>query len=361
MTIHFLFESPTITGFFGIMMAEILLKKIKGEFDDISAIKQPLYGAIGGVIGPMFIYLCLILIFGYEQAWMAAPVVAATDVVFSKLTGKINFKATAATITFLTILAIGDDIIIVLLSIFIPNPDHPFNPWGLLLISLLIGLAGIIFKIIYKPEQQFWVMIILGALMWNALLFTGLHPILAFVFIMPFVVKNLIKIKQLEKFEEKILGKYNPQRHEASGRKALLLFEHRFKRIVDIGLFGFGFVSGGVVISDMEIFFAPYTLIIAGSIILGKAIFIPLAASIAGGKAYTVRERIDAGRLGGIGFTVAILMAGITLKNMPELREQAVIGATMSLIIVVLIELIIKIFKRKQTWKQKLKRYVLVF
>lgn len=334
LTVEFLCRDPVITGFFGLIIAHILLQKLNGDFRDRSAIVQPIAGAIGGVLGPMALYVALIFIFGFKEALIALPVVAATDIAFSLLVGSINHKGKSKTITFLKLLAIADDIIIILISVFLPNPEHPFNPWGLVLIALVALGSWILFKLINVPWKQVILAIILGALMWNALLFTGLHPILAFVFILPFVVKN------------------QPKHREASGRKAMKKFESTFKIPVDVGLFGFGFVSGGIHITGWEILTQPFTLIILISIVLGKAVGIPIAARIAGGSAYTHKQQLEAGVLGGVGFTVAILMAQMLLKDQPILREQATIGAVLSLFVVLFIQIIIWIWnkvKRQQT------------
>lgn len=328
LTVEFMFRDPVITGFFGLIIAHILIQKINGDFRDRSTIIQPVAGAIGGVIGPMLLYVILIFTFGFREALIALPVVAATDIAFSLLVGSVNHKGNSKTVTFLKLLAIADDIIIILLSIFLPNPEHPFNSWGLLLIAMVALAAWGLFKFINIPWKQVVVAIILGACMWNALLFTGLHPILAFVFILPFAVKN------------------HPKPREASGRKAMKQFEELFKVPVDIGLFGFGFVSGGIHITGWDILFQPFTLIILVSIVLGKSIGIPLAARLAGGSAYTTKEQVEAGILGGVGFTVAILMAQMLLKDQPILREQATIGAVLSLFVVLFIQIIIWIWNK---------------
>jgi NhaA family Na+:H+ antiporter len=316
LTIEFLLRESVITGFFGLIIAHILVQKVNGDFSNRSSIMQPIWGAIGGVVFPIAIYISLVLIFGFSEAIKAFPVVAATDIAFSLLVARINHDGNSKTVTFLKLLAIADDIIIILLSIFLPNPDHPFNAWGLLLIVGIMGLSYLLFKKINIPKFQLIIAIGLGAAMWNALLYTGLHPILAFVLVLPFAIKS------------------KPQQYEASGRKAMKMFESIFKIPVDIGLFGFGFVSGGIYITGIEMIYQPFTLIIVISIVVGKAVGIPLAARIAKGDAYTKREQIEAGFLGGVGFTVAILMAQMLLKDQPILREQATIGAVLSLFVV---------------------------
>ena len=336
LTVEFLFRDPVITGFFGLIIAHILIQKINGDFQDRSAIVQPIAGAVGGVLGPMVLYIVLIFAFGFKEALIALPVVAATDIAFSLLVGSINHKKNSKTVIFLKLLAIADDIIIILLSIFLPNPEHPFNVWGLGVVAIVAIAAWGLFKIINIPWKQVVLAVALGACMWNALLFTGLHPILAFVFILPFAVKN------------------HPKPRQASGRKAMKKFEKLFKIPVDVGLFGFGFVSGGIYITGWEMLFQPFTLIILISIVLGKSIGIPLAAKLVGGKAYTPKEQVEAGILGGVGFTVAILMAQMLLKGHPILREQATIGAVLSLFVVLLIQLTIWIYnKAKQSWELK--------
>lgn len=328
LTISFLMRDSVITGFFGLIVAHILVQKINGDFEDKSAINQPIYGAIGGVIGPIAIYVSLVLIFDFKEALKAFPIVAATDIAFSLLVGSINHRSDSKTIAFLKLLAIADDIIIILISLFLPNPDHPFNIWGIPLIIFLVLVNILVFRVVNIPWKQFLLAVFLGALMWNALLFTGLHPILAFVLTLPFMVKT------------------QPTINQASGRKALKIFEKYFKMPVDIGLFGFGFVSGGIVI-DTSILFQPFTLIVLVSIVVGKSLFIPLAARFAGGNAYSVHEQFQAGILGGVGFTVSILMAQLLLKDQTLLREQATIGAVLSLVVVLFIQVVLLFFRKK--------------
>jgi NhaA family Na+:H+ antiporter len=386
MTIEFIIREAAITGLFGIVIAEIMKDRVAGKFSEIASVVQPGLGAIGGVIMPMTFFLILIHVFGYEHAWKGILVVAATDIAFSLQVGKINYLKKSKVIVYLSLLAVADDIIIIVLSMFFPNPEHPFNPAGFMIIGTVLGITYYVFKyidpILHRllpwlqsgltslfPEQEFprlhldhvphWQMVfglVLGAMMWNALLVTGLHPILALVFIFPLMIKT------------------KPIGEQASGRRAMEIFEHKFDIPVKIGLAAFGFLAGGIPFTGWEIFTEPFALIVATSLVLGKMIGIPLFSkyginplratarwmhqyyskrSMTPPKAvtqlrgidniYTNAEQLHAGILGGIGFTVAILMSQLLFKGEPELRDQGTIGAVMSLFLVLVIQLGIRL------------------
>jgi NhaA family Na+:H+ antiporter len=93
-------------------------------------------------------------------------------------------------------------------------------------------------------------------------------------------------------------------------------FEHFFKPIVDVGLLFFGFANAGVVLSSEALTSAP-TLVIVGSLLIGKTVGVSLFCFIANKAGLelpehmTLPQTVVLGLLAGIGFTVALFVTTV--------------------------------------------------
>ena len=111
-------------------------------------------------------------------------------------------------------------------------------------------------------------------------------------------------------------------------------FEHEWKVIVDFGLLAFGIANAGVAFSSM----GTETWLVFYSLLFGKIIGIIGFGYMAARWGFplpegmTIRDLLVVGMIGGIGFTVALFIAGEAFVD-PVLQDEARMGALLSIVI----------------------------
>jgi NhaA family Na+:H+ antiporter len=145
----------------------------------------------------------------------------------------------------------------------------------------------------------------------------GLHPALALVPILPFVPHAR---------RDPGLFVDVPDAHDP-----LSLFEHWWKRPVDVILFFFGLVNAGVPISAT----GEGTWLVLAAILLGKPIGIVVSAALCVARGLhkppgvTWPDMVVIGIIAGIGFTVALFFATAAFPP-GELLDETKMGALLS-------------------------------
>ncbi|HEY6007970.1 MAG TPA: Na+/H+ antiporter NhaA, partial [Geobacteraceae bacterium] len=115
-------------------------------------------------------------------------------------------------------------------------------------------------------------------------------------------------------------------------RSTLACFEHEWKLLVDFGLFMFGLANAGVALSALN---TATTLVFCALLVgkgagiftlgmLGKRLGFPLPHGM------TRRHLLVAGVIAGIGFTVALFVAGEAFTD-PVVQGAAKMGAMLSI------------------------------
>jgi Na+:H+ antiporter, NhaA family len=275
----------------------------------------PVIAAVGGMIGPAFVYLAAVW-------WAKAAVLAhgwaipcATDIAFSLFVAKAIFRRHPA-IPFLLLLAIADDALgLIILAIFYPIRDlHLVFGAGLMTAAVTVA-----FVLRRRRVRIFWPYVIAGGtLSWAALFVGGLHPALALVPIMPFLPHAA-----------RDPGLFVDAPAEA--HDALSAFEHWWKYPVQAILFLFGLTNAGVRIEEI----GAGTWIVLGAIVSGKPIGITIAVSLALLAGFQLpqhlsrRDVVVVGFVAAIGFTVALFFATAAFPAGPAL-SQAKLGALLS-------------------------------
>lgn len=318
---HFVANELFMVFFFGIAAAEITQSCLPGgDLNPPGKAINPILATLGGVIGPVVVYLVL-------NRWYGSPFLArgwgiptATDIAFAWLVARFVFGAGHPVISFILLLAIADDAIgLAIIAVFYPDQAHPVAPAWLTLVGAGMGVAFLFRR---SAVASYWPYLILGgALAWTGLYRAHLHPALALVFIVPFLPHPPKESKHL--FEE------DPADHSTLSR-----FEQEWKVIVDFGLFLFGLANAGVRLSIV----GTVTWLVLAALLIGKVIGIfamgmvgthlgfPLPARV--GK----RELLLAGMIAGIGFTVALFIAGEAFSD-AGIREAAKMGAMLSILV----------------------------
>lgn len=337
---HFLFNDFFMVLFFGIASVEITKAVSKGgPLFPISKAMNPVLSCLGGIVGPIGVFFLLTSLFPFssilesgitlseiKNGW-AVP--TATDIALAWFLAVVVFGKNHPAVSFLLILAVIDDAIgLAIIAIFYPTPGAVVMPGYLVLcvlgmfVSFLLRLRDIHSTVPY--------LVLGGGLSWSGLFFANLHPALALVFIVPFMPQRASR-----------------ELHEKA--PALDRFEHNFKYIVDIGLFGFGLANAGVLLASVN----ELTLVIFLSLFIGKTVGICLfafGAVLAGfplPKHMNFRTLFIVGKIAGLGLTVALFVAGVAYPNQ-SLQASAKMGALLSVAIVPMVLLFAKIFRIKK-------------
>lgn len=320
LSFHFVSNELFMVLFFGIAAVEITQSCLPGgDLNPISKAFNPLFGTLGGVIGPIVVYLCLNATIGTPELRNGWGIPTATDIALAWLVARMVFGAAHPAVSYLLLLAVADDAIgLAIIAIFYPNPDLPVAPIWLLLTALGMLASWMLRR---KQFRSYWPYLLIGGtLSWTGLHHAHLHPALALVFIIPFLPHARKEHKHL--FEE-----------DPSDRSTLAQFEHEWKVFVDFGLFIFSLSNAGVQFSSM----GTVTVLILVALLAGKTLgifsFGYIAAKLGFGLPHGMRPRdlLTAGVIAGTGFTVALFVAGEAFTD-PTIRGAAKMGAMLSLI-----------------------------
>jgi NhaA family Na+:H+ antiporter len=320
LNLHFITNEIFMVFFFGIAAVEITMSCFPGgDLNPLRKAVNPLLATLGGVIGPVLVYSSLNHYIGSNALINGWGIPTATDIALAWLAARIVFGNNHPVIAFLLLLAIADDAIgLAIIAIFYPNPSFPATPVWLILTGAGMAAAYLLRR---KGCKNYWPYIILGGVpSWTGLHEAHLHPALALVFIIPFLPHPMKETKHL--FEE-----------DPADFSTLAQFEHEWKIIVDFGLFMFGLANAGVQFTEIGtatwlVFFSLLvgkTCGIFSMGFLGEKLGVPLPNKM------KYKELAVAGLIAGIGFTVALFVAGEAFTD-PAIQGAAKMGAILSVL-----------------------------
>ena len=315
--------------FFFVVAMELQYELTRGELNSFGKALQPAIAAAGGVLVPIIIY---VVIAGRDATASGWPIPTATDIAFALGVLAVFGKGLPAAVrVFLLALAILDDIIgIVFIAVLFA---HDLN-W-LYLVLAIVGVVAFGFLSRMLPDKRSWIiitaMIIIGVVVWALVLLSGIHATIAGV----------------------MLGLAIAQSPSMRARHVLEPWVNG--AILPIFAFAAAFVVIPAV-SPSEL--SPAFFGIAVALPLGKIIGITAFGWIAiriGSRgrppALTVTDLLAAGTLGGIGFTVSLLLANLAFASDPATRDQAILGVLVgSLISVVLAGIVVS---ARAAWHRK--------
>jgi len=318
MTFHFATNDLFMVFFFAIAAGEITQSCLPGG--DLYPLKKainPLLGTLGGVLGPIAVYLLLNSVIGAPELQRGWGIPTATDIALAWLAARIIFGDRHPAISYLLLLAIADDGIgLAIIAIFYPDPTHPLAPQWLGLAALGMGIA---YGLRRQRVKSYWPYLLCGGgAVWIGLYRAHLHPALALVFIVPFLPHE--RRETLHVFEE-----------DSQDRSTLGEFEHHWKVIVDFGLFMFGLANAGVVFTSV----GTPTVLVLSSLLIGKTGGIFLLGLLGHRLGFPLpygiskRHLLVAGMIAGIGMTVSLFVAGEAFSD-PVICGAAKMGALLS-------------------------------
>lgn len=317
-SLHFVINDIFMVLFFGIAAVEITQSCLPGgELYPLRKAVNPLLATVGGVVGPVAVYLGLNALFGAPAFTRGWGIPTATDIALAWLVARLVFGAGHPAVSFLLLLAVADDAIgLVIIAAFYPDPTQPVAPhW------LTLTVAGMVTAYLLRSAKikSYWPYVLLGGgLSWSGLFLAHLHPALALVFVIPFLPHPPREEKRL--FEE-----------DPRDLSPLARFEHEWKIVVDFGLLLFGLTNAGVAFSSV----GTATWLVLAALLIGKTAGIFAMGSLAARLGFPlpekvgIRELLLAGLVAGIGLTVALFVAGAAFTE-PGIRGAAKMGALFS-------------------------------
>ncbi len=314
-TIHFLVEDVFMVFFFATAMVEIV-ESIQpgGSLNPVKRAINPLIATMGGVLGPVFVYLLLNSLIGSPEYTNGWGIPTATDIAIAWLAAKLVFGDGHPAINYLLLLAIVDDALgLIIIAIFYPTST-------VMPIYLLFCLAGMVVAFLLRRfgVKSYWWYILLGGIpCWYGLHSANVHAALALVFIIPFLPVAPEDVTDID---------------DTDDERALEKFNRQWKPVVDFGMFFFGLCNAGVVFSAIGI----PTVLVSVALIVGKCFgvfffgYIALKIGFALPKGMRKRDLVVAGLVAGVGLTVALFICNSAFSD-PVLQGSAKMGALFSI------------------------------
>jgi NhaA family Na+:H+ antiporter len=318
LSFHFLTNDIFMVLFFGIAAAEITRScQQGGDLNPLNKAINPLLATLGGVIGPVLVYLGLNAIFGGPALARGWGIPTATDIALAWLVARVVFGGRHPAISFLLLLAIADDAVgLAIIAIFYSDPLQSFQPAWL---SLNVTGMGIAYMLRRFRVPSYWPYLLAGGVLsWIGMFKAHLHPALSLVFIIPFLPHQ--QRENLHIFEGDI-----------KDNSAMSRFEHEWKIVVDFGLFMFGLANAGVRVTTI----GDATWLVLASLVFGKTGGIFAMGWFGQKMGYPLPSKVKnkelalIGLIAGIGLTVALFVAGEAFPD-PVTQGAAKMGALLS-------------------------------
>ncbi|WP_308493500.1 Na+/H+ antiporter NhaA [Microbacterium terrisoli] len=300
---HWIADGLLVVFFFTVAV-ELQYELTSGELRSARRAVLPAIAAAGGVAVPIALYLVIAAPGGVAVGW---PVPTATDIAFALgVLAVFGRGLPSALRVFLLALAILDDIIgIVFIAVLFATD---VNVWMLLLaLVLTVGIGILSRQLGGRGTRAIGVsIVVLAVCVWAAVLASGVHATIAGVLV-GLAVAQYPGMWTRHLLEPWVNGLVLP----------LFALSAALVTIPAVG-------AGGLSPAFWGIFVALPVGKLVGicgtAWIAQRALRVPAAARLA------FPDLIAAGALGGIGFTVSLLLADLAFASVPELRDEAVLG-----------------------------------
>lgn len=338
LSLHYLINDLLMALFFAIAAKEVweavILKN--GSLRGKKA-ATPLFATLGGMLGPVTVYLGLATILGsstYNAVANGWAIPTATDIAFSYLVGRIVFGAGHPAVRFLLLLAIADDAAgLIILAVFYPSGELA-PEWLLLSLAAAVGVFMFFNWLPRKLDRgnqdrpaSTWVRtkltflpyLLAGCASWYGFMAAGLHPALGLLPIVPTIPHADREFGVFSEAEQYLTDLLNQM-------------EHALKHPVEIILFFFGLLNAGVEFGSI----GETTWLVLLGLLVGKPVGIflfgwlaarPLGMGIPEGM--RIVDLVVIGCVATIGFTVSLFIAAVAFDAGP-VQDAAKMGALFS-------------------------------
>ena len=337
--------------FFLLVGIELKYEMTVGQLRRPRQAALPMLAAVGGVVGPSLIYLALnSLGEGAPHGW-AVPM--ATDIAFALgIMSLLGNRITPATKVFFSTLAIADDILaIIVIAVFYGHA--PSIPWLAASLGCVIVLALLHGAHVYSSRPY----LVVGIVLWVCMFNSGIHATLAGVVLALFLpARSDIRLGSLRSWlaekarqlddnyddEAHVLGQHDftvaaegVERVMHHVTPPLQRVENAISVAVNFGILPlFAFVNAQVNLAGAD-FGALMADPVTQGVFLGA--FLGKPAGIIGVTALLVKvgfaklprgmDRVQiagVGLMGGLGFTMSILIAGLAFSDPAEILAAKV-------------------------------------
>ena len=283
--------------FFFLIGMELKREFLEGELSSLRQVALPAAGALGGMVVPVAIFAALNINDPAALRGWAIP--AATDIAFALgVMAMLGSRLPLSLKVFLTSLAIFDDVgAILIIALFYTEQltvTALLMAGVMIVLLLLLNLRGVTNKTTY---------VIIGAMLWLAVLKSGIHATIAGV----------------------ILAFFIPLRENGGGKRSPLReLEHDLHATVSYGILPlFAFANAGISLEGVRLssLLHPLPLGIAAGLFLGKQVgvflfsFLAVQLGIARlPESAGWRALYGVAVLCGIGFTMSLFIASLAFE-----------------------------------------------
>jgi NhaA family Na+:H+ antiporter len=313
--------------FFFLAAIELRHELTHGELNSPRKALIPVVAAVGGVLAPAAIFLLLVRDPELAVGW---PIPTATDIAFALGILSLVARGLPARVrAFLLALAVIDDLIAILLIAFFFTTD--LAPLPLLGAVPVILAFGFVSYRVRRSNRRVLIplLIALGVAGWLLVLLSGVHATVAGV----------------------ALGLVMASHPAGRTRHAL----EPWSNAVILPLFAF--TASLVAIPDVrESGLSPVFFAIALALPVGKILGIGLGGVI-GSRLVPKGERRAAlplgdlavvATLGGIGFTVSLLMNELAYEHLPEIAAEGTLGVITGSVVAAVIGIVVTVIRARQ-------------
>ena len=323
--------------FFFVVGLQISSELFVGELRNPRDAALPALAAVGGMVVPAALYLVVNLGGDAANGW---GVPMATDIAFAVgVLALLGDRIPAALKVFLLMLAIVDDIgaILVIAVFYTEELSLGWFATAVVGIGAIVALRSA--RVWYTP-----IYILVGFVVWFAMLRSGVHATIAGVAIgLLTPVRPLLGSRRLEIVEDVLSGdRVDPvemrdaswklrESVSVSGRLIALLSPWTVFVVVPL----FAMANAGIPLSGEllgDAVSSPATLGVALGLVVGKPLGIGIATWLARRSGISalppgvsMHHIIGTGFVAGIGFTVALFISGLAFDD-PAVNDEAVIG-----------------------------------
>ncbi|ARC56202.1 Na(+)/H(+) antiporter NhaA [Frondihabitans sp. 762G35] len=321
--------------FFFVVAVDLKHELVRGDLNSVSKAVVPAIAALGGVLVPALLFVAFTAGTPYTSGW---PVPTATDIAFALGVLAVFGTALPGRIrVFLLALAVLDDLIAILIIavFFTHDSDLTFLVLGVVAVAVTFAAGKLLGRSTgLRGGLAVALVVVLAVVTWYLVYRSGVHATIAAV-----AVGLVLPLKP--------------------ARKAVHALEPATNGFV---LPLFAFAAAAVAVPSVGLGeLSPVFWAIVVALPVGKLIGITLAGGIATrifrnpdpsrrSQVLSVRELITVAMLGGIGFTVSLLMNELAFARSQEIVDEGtlavLVGSGISLVIAAVL---VSGLKRKQT------------
>ncbi|MCO7272777.1 Na+/H+ antiporter NhaA [Cellulosimicrobium cellulans] len=286
--------------FFFVVGVELKQEFVAGSLRSPRQAGVPMLAAVGGMAVPAVIFTAVVLLAGDDGALHGWAIPTATDIAFALGVLAVFGRGLPAAIrTFLLTLAVVDDLLAIVVIAVFYTADLRIGFLGLALVAVAL------FAVLVRAwRTRWWLLVPVAVVAWVLVHESGVHATIAGV-LLGFTVPALV-----------MHGETESRTHR---------FEHALRPFSQgIALPVFAFFAAGVTFvgGGGDVLGQPVVLAIVLGLVLGKLVgvlgvtalvtrFTPLRLAPGIG----VRDLLPVGLLGGIGFTVSLLIAELSFPD----------------------------------------------